>query len=145
MKKNTIIHVLKCKPIWTHYFQVKQHYYKDLFSMITRDSKAAIPVLDPTQGKQPYKKTQIGFELPQIHNSVLQSCFPYLLEQILTMDVSNKNYGTWCIYMVCLDFILTAQHPPWRHWYNDVIPPFTKPQDRRKAREEREAERERWG
>lgn len=66
-------------------YEVKQHYYKDLFSMITRDSKAAIPVLDPTQ----------------------------------------------------------AQHPPWRHWYNDVIPPFTKPQDRRKAREEREAERER--
>ncbi|XP_078339182.1 uncharacterized protein LOC111132265 isoform X4 [Crassostrea virginica] len=66
-------------------YEVKQHYYKDLFSMLTRDSKAAIPVLDPTQ----------------------------------------------------------AQHPPWRHWYNDVIPPFTKPQDRRKAREEREAERER--
>ena len=40
---------------------------------------------------------------------------------------------------------LTALHPPWRHWYNDVIPPFTKPQDRRKAREEREAERERCG
>lgn len=38
----------------------------------------------------------------------------------------------------------TAQHPPWRHWYNDVIPPHTKPQDRRKAREEREAERERY-
>ncbi|XP_059163173.1 uncharacterized protein LOC131946430 [Physella acuta] len=34
-------------------------------------------------------------------------------------------------------------HPPWRHWYNDQIPPYTKPQDRRKAREEREAERER--
>lgn len=50
-EKNTII--LKCKPTWTHYLQVKQHYYKDLFSMITRDSKAAIPVLDPTQGKQP--------------------------------------------------------------------------------------------
>ncbi|XP_061196252.1 uncharacterized protein LOC133204520 [Saccostrea echinata] len=66
-------------------YEVKQYYYKDLFSMLTRDSKAAIPVLDPTQ----------------------------------------------------------ALHPPWRHWYNDVIPPFTKPQDRRKAREEREAERER--
>ncbi|BFZ18747.1 hypothetical protein BsWGS_21786 [Bradybaena similaris] len=34
-------------------------------------------------------------------------------------------------------------HPPWRHWYNDQVPPYTKPQDRRKAREEREAERER--
>ncbi|XP_005096813.2 uncharacterized protein LOC101844992 [Aplysia californica] len=34
-------------------------------------------------------------------------------------------------------------HPPWRHWYNDQIPPYTQPQDRRKAREEREAERER--
>ncbi|XP_048751885.1 uncharacterized protein LOC125663636 isoform X2 [Ostrea edulis] len=66
-------------------YEVKQYYYKDLYSMLTRDSKAAIPVLDPTQ----------------------------------------------------------ALHPPWRHWYNDVIPPFTKPQDRRKAREEREAERER--
>ncbi|XP_069136480.1 uncharacterized protein [Argopecten irradians] len=36
-----------------------------------------------------------------------------------------------------------SQHPPWRHWYNDVIPPYTKPQERRRAREEREAERER--
>jgi hypothetical protein len=36
-----------------HYFeQVKQYYYKDLYSMLTRDSKAAIPVLDPTQGTQ---------------------------------------------------------------------------------------------
>ncbi|CAG5120922.1 unnamed protein product [Candidula unifasciata] len=34
-------------------------------------------------------------------------------------------------------------HPPWRHWHNDQVPPYTKPQDRRKAREEREAERER--
>ncbi|XP_055863033.1 uncharacterized protein LOC106072877 [Biomphalaria glabrata] len=34
-------------------------------------------------------------------------------------------------------------HPPWRHWYNDQVPPYTKPQDRRKAREGREAERER--
>ena len=33
-------------------------------------------------------------------------------------------------------------HPPWRHWYNDQIPPYTQPQDRRKAREEREAERQ---
>lgn len=38
--------------------------------MITRDSKAAIPVLDPTQGKQPYKKTHIGFELPQKCNTL---------------------------------------------------------------------------
>lgn len=82
-EKNTII--LKCKSIWTHYLQVKQHYYKDLFSMITRDSKAAIPVLDPTQGKQSYKKTHIGFKLPQKHNTVLQSCFYYLTEQRLTM------------------------------------------------------------
>ncbi|XP_041349951.1 LOW QUALITY PROTEIN: uncharacterized protein LOC121369143 [Gigantopelta aegis] len=36
-----------------------------------------------------------------------------------------------------------AENPPWRHWHNDLIPPYTKPQDRRKAREEREAERER--
>ncbi|XP_021371343.1 uncharacterized protein LOC110461920 isoform X2 [Mizuhopecten yessoensis] len=36
-----------------------------------------------------------------------------------------------------------SEHPPWRHWYNDVIPPYTKPQERRRAREEREAERER--
>lgn len=83
MKKNTII--LKCKPIWTHYLQVKQHYYKDLFSMITRDSKAAIPVLDPTQGKQPYKKTQIGCKLLRKYNTVLQSCFSYLTEQRLTL------------------------------------------------------------
>ncbi|KAK3083788.1 hypothetical protein FSP39_003216 [Pinctada imbricata] len=67
-------------------YEVKQHHYKELYSMLTRDSKAAVPVLDPTQ----------------------------------------------------------ALHPPWRHWYNDVIPPYTKPQDRRKAREEREAERERF-
>lgn len=77
---------MKCKPIWTHYLQVKQHYYKDLFSMITRDSKAAIPVLDPTQGKQPYKKTQIGCKLLQKHNTVLQSCFSYLTEQIPWMS-----------------------------------------------------------
>lgn len=38
---------------------------------------------------------------------------------------------------------ISAIHPPWRHWYNDLIPPYTKPQDRRRAREEREAERER--
>ncbi|KAL5016898.1 hypothetical protein ScPMuIL_006487 [Solemya velum] len=36
-----------------------------------------------------------------------------------------------------------AAHPPWRHWYNDVVPPYMTPQDRRKAREEREADRER--
>ncbi|PVD31188.1 hypothetical protein C0Q70_06600 [Pomacea canaliculata] len=36
-----------------------------------------------------------------------------------------------------------AIHPPWRHWYNDLIPPYTKPHDRRRAREERELERER--
>lgn len=39
---------------------------------------------------------------------------------------------------------LSALHPPWKAWYNEVIPPFTRPQDRRKAREEREAERERY-
>ncbi|XP_052072287.1 uncharacterized protein LOC127710461 isoform X4 [Mytilus californianus] len=66
-------------------YEIKLHYYKDLFSLLTKDQKAAMPILDPTQ----------------------------------------------------------AQHPPWRHWYNDVIPPHTKPQDRRKAREEREAERDR--
>lgn len=55
--------------------------------MITRDSKAAIPVLDPTQGKQPYKKTQIGCKLPQKYNIVLQSCFSYLTEQRLTIGV----------------------------------------------------------
>ncbi|XP_076107077.1 uncharacterized protein LOC143075526 isoform X2 [Mytilus galloprovincialis] len=66
-------------------YEIKLHYYKELFSLLTKDQKAAMPILDPTQ----------------------------------------------------------AQHPPWRHWYNDVIPPHTKPQDRRKAREEREAERDR--
>lgn len=39
----------------------------------------------------------------------------------------------------------TAIHPPWRHWYNDLIPPYTQPHDRKTAREEREAERERLG
>ncbi|KAL8614021.1 hypothetical protein ACOMHN_023256 [Nucella lapillus] len=66
-------------------YQVKRFHYRDLYSMLTADQKAAVPVLDPTQ----------------------------------------------------------AIHPPWRHWYNDLIPPYTKPQDRRRAREEREAERER--
>ncbi|ESP02547.1 hypothetical protein LOTGIDRAFT_171946 [Lottia gigantea] len=66
-------------------YEVKRHHYRDLLAMLTKDQKAAMPVLDPTQ----------------------------------------------------------ASHPPWRHWHNDVIPPFTKPQDRRTAREEREAERER--
>ncbi|KAK7499097.1 hypothetical protein BaRGS_00009644 [Batillaria attramentaria] len=66
-------------------YQVKRLHYRDLYSMLTADQKAAMPVLDPTQ----------------------------------------------------------AIHPPWRHWYNDLIPPYTKPQDRRRAREEREAERER--
>ncbi|KAK6184233.1 hypothetical protein SNE40_002067 [Patella caerulea] len=66
-------------------YEVKRHHYRELYAMLTKDQKAAMPVLDPTQ----------------------------------------------------------AAHPPWRHWYNDVIPPYTKPQDRRKAREEREAERER--
>lgn len=57
--------------------------------MITRDSKAAIPVLDPTQGKQPYKKTQIGCKLLQKYNTVLQSCFSYLTEQRLTIGVKR--------------------------------------------------------
>ncbi|GFS25981.1 hypothetical protein ElyMa_001702300 [Elysia marginata] len=66
-------------------YQVKRYHYRDLYTMLTSDQKAALPVLDPTQ----------------------------------------------------------SVHPSWRHWYNDQIPPYTKPQDRRKAREEREAERER--
>ncbi|XP_067670758.1 uncharacterized protein [Haliotis asinina] len=66
-------------------YEVKKNHYKELYPMLTRNQKAAMPVLDPTQ----------------------------------------------------------AEHPPWRHWYNDLVPPYTKPQDRRKAREEREAERER--
>ncbi|GFO15113.1 hypothetical protein PoB_004161800, partial [Plakobranchus ocellatus] len=66
-------------------YQVKRFHYRDLYTMLTADQKAALPVLDPTQ----------------------------------------------------------SVHPSWRHWYNDQIPPYTKPQDRRKAREEREAERER--
>lgn len=41
--------------------------------------------------------------------------------------------------------VILAMHPPWRHWFNDVIPPYTRPPDRRTAREEREAERERLG
>ncbi|KAJ8318236.1 LOW QUALITY PROTEIN: hypothetical protein KUTeg_003327 [Tegillarca granosa] len=36
-----------------------------------------------------------------------------------------------------------ALNPPWRHWVNDVVPPETKPKDRKLAREEREAEKER--
>ncbi|KAK7088108.1 uncharacterized protein [Littorina saxatilis] len=66
-------------------YEIKRHHYRNLYSLLTADQKAAMPVLDPTQ----------------------------------------------------------AIHPPWRHWYNDLIPPYTKPQDRRRAREEREAERER--
>lgn len=44
--------------------------------MITRDSKAAIPVLDPTQGKQPYKKTQIGCKLRK--NTTLSCSLAFL-------------------------------------------------------------------
>ncbi|XP_052802733.1 uncharacterized protein LOC128232959 isoform X2 [Mya arenaria] len=68
-------------------YEVKKHHYTDLWSMLMKDGKSAMPVLDPTQ----------------------------------------------------------AQHPSWRHWFNDLIPPYTRPANRRTAREEREAERERLG
>ncbi|XP_064613164.1 uncharacterized protein LOC135476947 [Liolophura sinensis] len=66
-------------------YQIKHKHYSELYRMLEKDNKAAIPVLDPTQG----------------------------------------------------------QHPPWQHWFNDVIPPYTRPPERRRAREEREAERDR--
>ncbi|KAH3885194.1 uncharacterized protein LOC127839191 [Dreissena polymorpha] len=68
-------------------YEVKKHHYQDLWTMLQKDTKSAMPVLDPTQ----------------------------------------------------------AMHPAWRHWFNDMIPPYTQPADRRTAREEREAERERLG
>ncbi|KAL4224027.1 hypothetical protein ACF0H5_017484 [Mactra antiquata] len=68
-------------------YEIKKNHYQELWMMLQKDFKSAMPVLDPTQ----------------------------------------------------------AIHPPWRHWYNDVIPPYTRPHDRKTAREEREAERERLG
>ncbi|XP_053375032.1 uncharacterized protein LOC123533928 isoform X2 [Mercenaria mercenaria] len=68
-------------------YEVKKNHYPELYAMLHKDFKSAMPVLDPTQ----------------------------------------------------------AIHPPWRHWYNDLIPPYTQPHDRKTAREEREAERERRG
>ncbi|XP_060558814.1 uncharacterized protein LOC132719086 [Ruditapes philippinarum] len=68
-------------------YEIKKNHYQELYAMLQKDFKSAMPVLDPTQ----------------------------------------------------------AIHPPWRHWYNDLIPPYTQPHDRKTAREEREAERERLG
>ena len=53
--------------------------------------------------------------------------------------------GFLFVRVYCCNTFITAQHPPWRHWFNDAIPPYTRPPDRRTAREEREAERERMG
>lgn len=67
-------------------YEIKKNHYPELYAMLQKDFKSAMPVLDPTQ----------------------------------------------------------AVHPPWRNWYSDVIPPYTQVQDRRTAREERDAERERF-
>ena len=42
-----------------------------------------------------------------------------------------------------LHVVYTAAYPAWTHWFSDNIPQRTTPQDRRKAREERDAERQR--
>ena len=34
------------------FVQVKRFHYRDLYSLLTADQKAAMPVLDPTQGKR---------------------------------------------------------------------------------------------
>ena len=73
-------------------------------------------------------------------------CLSQSLSRSLSLSLSVSLSLSLCT--VLSECFMTAGpfpaiHPPWRHWYNDLIPPYTKPQDRRRAREERDAERER--
>jgi len=96
-----------------------------------------------------YEKLK-GCQTPAAIESVLNQESPRLTVQQIQYQIKRYHYRDLFALltsdqksaMPVLD-PTQAIHPPWRHWYNDQIPPYTQPQDRRKAREEREAERER--
>ena len=82
--------------------------------------------------------------LNAIFSMEFESKLKCLLDFFVYVLISTFQ-GFLFVRVYCCNTFITAQHPPWRHWFNDAIPPYTRPPDRRTAREEREAERERMG